>query len=165
MAAANSFDIISHVDMQEINNAIQLTMKEIGTRFDFKKSNCNAFLEKDKIILVADDDYKLKSLLEILHAKLAKREVPLKALIYGKTQRALGGRVRQSLELQQGIPIEKAKEIVKIIKGLKLKVQASIRGDAVRVAGKKKDELQYIIQQLKEWDLGINMQFANFRSS
>lgn len=164
MAALNSFDIISHVDMQEISNAIQLTMKEVATRFDFKKSTCNIFQEKDKIILIADDNYKLKSLLEILHSKLAKREVPLKALIYGKIERALGGRVRQSLELQQGIPIDRAKEIVKIIKGLKLKVQAAIRGDAVRVAGRKKDELQYIIQQLKERDFGINMQFTNFRS-
>ena len=159
----NSFDIISHIEKQEVSNAVQLTMKEVRTRFDLKDSNCQVFFEKEEITLLADDDYKLRSLMEILQGKLAKREVPLKAIVYGKIERASGGRLRQSLTLQQGIPIDKAKEIVKIIKGLKLKVQASIRGDMVRVAGKKKDELQYVIQQLKERELGIHMQFANFR--
>ncbi len=163
MAVTNSFDITSSVDLQEINNAINLTMKEVRTRFDFKHSNCQVSFEDNTIVLLADDDYKLKSLLDILLANLAKRKVPTKALIYGKIEKAFGGKVRQSISLQQGIPTEKAKEIVKIIKGLKAKAQASIRGDTVRVAGKKKDELQYIIQHLKERDFGIHMQFTNFR--
>jgi hypothetical protein len=163
MAVTNSFDITSNINLQEINNAIQLTNKEIRTRFDFKNSKCQVSFENDQIILIADDDFKLKSLTEILETKLAKRAVPLKALTYGKIERAFGGSVRQSIELQQGIPAEKAKEIVKIIKGLKLKAQASIRGDIVRVSAKKRDVLQYIIQHLKEKDLGIYMQFTNFR--
>jgi uncharacterized protein YajQ (UPF0234 family) len=163
MAVTNSFDITSEVNLQEISNAIQLTNKEIRTRFDLKNSNCQVSFENNQIILLADDDFKLKSLTEILQTKLAKRSVPLKALNYGKIERAFGGRVRQSIELQQGIPTDKAKEIVKIIKGLKLKAQASIRGDVVRVAAKKRDVLQYIIQHLKEKDLGIHMQFTNFR--
>jgi uncharacterized protein YajQ (UPF0234 family) len=162
MAVTNSFDITSEVNLQEISNAIQLTNKEIRTRFDLKNSNCQVSFENNQIILLADDDFKLKSLTEILQTKLAKRSVPLKALNYGKIERAFGGRVRQSIELQQGIPTDKAKEIVKIIKGLKLKAQASIRGDVVRVAAKKRDVLQYIIQHLKEKDLGIHMQFTNF---
>ncbi len=163
MAVTNSFDITSEVNLQEVNNAIQLTNKEIRTRFDFKNSNCQVSFENNQIILLADDDFKLKSLKEILQTKLAKRKVPLKALNYGKIERAFGGRVRQSIELQQGIPTDKAKEIVKIIKGLKLKAQASIRGEVVRVAAKKRDVLQYIIQHLKEKDLGIHVQFSNFR--
>jgi uncharacterized protein YajQ (UPF0234 family) len=165
MAAESSFDIVCEVDLQEVKNAIQHAMKEIQTRFDLKGSNTEIRLVDDgaALELTSSEEFKLGSARDVLESKLVKRGVPLKALTYGKVDSALGGTVRQRIELQSGIPTEKAREIVKMIKGLKLKVQASIQGEQVRVTGKKKDDLQSIIGLLKESDLGIAMQFTNYR--
>lgn len=163
MAEMHSFDIVSKIDLQEVRNAIDQASKEIGQRFDFKGSKSEIRLEDKDIVIVSDDEYKLKSVLDILQSKLVKRGVPLKALGYGKIEPAAGGTVRQTLTLQQGIPQEAAKEIVKEIKNSKFKVQAQIQGDQVRVSGKSKDELQSVIQYLKGKDFKINMQFANYR--
>lgn len=165
MAAESSFDIVCDVDRQEVRNAIQHAMKEIQTRFDFKGSGTEIELLDDgaAIEVTSSEEFKLKSALDVLESKLVKRGVPLKALDYGKVESALGGTVRQRIDLQSGIPIDKAREIVKMIKGAKLKVQASIQGEQVRVTGKKKDDLQSVIGLLKESDLGIAMQFTNYR--
>lgn len=165
MAEEHSFDIVSKVDIQEVSNAIQQAMKEIGQRFDFKGSKSNIDLDKgkDQITLIGDDEFKLKAVTDILQSKLVKRGVSLKALNYGKVEPASGGTVRQVITLQQGIPSEKAKEIVKIIKETKLKVQAQIQQDQVRVVAKKIDDLQSLIKLLKENDLGIHMEFVNYR--
>jgi cyclic-di-GMP-binding protein len=166
MAQQNTFDIVSKIDHAEVVNAINQALKEVQTRFDFKGSQSNIEVEGDEfIILTSDDEYKLKSLNEILQAKLVKRSVPLKGLTYGKIEQALGGTVRQRISLQQGIPQEKAKEIVKLIKDTKLKVQASIQGDFVRVSGKDRDTLQNVISALRDKDFGIDMQFTNYRSN
>ena len=165
--ADNSFDIVSKIELTEVNNAIQQTMKEVLTRFDLKGSKSEIALnEKDhKLTLQSADEFKLKAVTELLQQKLAKRGVPLKGLTYGPVQPAAGGTVRQEVTLQQGIPIEKAREIVKIIKDSKKKVQASIQGDTVRIAGKDRDTLQEIIALLKQHDFGIDMQFTNYRSN
>lgn len=164
--AQNTFDITSTIDHAEVANAINQALKEVHTRFDFKGSQSSIETEgKDAIILTSDDEYKLKSLNDILQGKLVKRSVPLKGLTYGKIEQALGGTVRQRVDLQQGIPQEKAKEIVKVIKDLKFKVQASIQGDFVRVAGKDRDTLQEVITALRQKDFGIDMQFTNYRSN
>lgn len=165
MADEHSFDIVSKVDIQEVLNAIQQAMKEISQRFDFKDSKSNIELNKDKneIVIISDDEYKLKSVIDIFQGKLVKRRVSLKSLVYGKIEPALSGTVKQVITLQQGIPTEKAKEIVKIIKDTKLKIQAEIQKDQVRVRAKKIDDLQSIISLLKEKDLGIHMEFANYR--
>ena len=165
MADEHSFDIVSKVDLQEVLNAVQQAMKEISQRFDFKDSKSNIELNKDKneIVIVSDDEYKLKSVIDIFQGKLVKRKVSLKSLIYGKIEPALSGTVKQVITLQQGIPTEKAKEIVKMIKDTKLKVQAEIQKDQVRVRAKKIDDLQSLIRLLKEKDLGIHMEFANYR--
>lgn len=165
MADEHSFDIVSKVDVQEVSNAVQQAMKEIGQRFDFKGSKSNIELNKDigEITLLSDDDQKLKSVIDVLQSKLVKRGVPLKALNYGKIEPAAGGTVRQLITLQQGIPQENAKDIVKLIKNTKLKVQAEIQKDQVRVRAKKIDDLQAIIAMLKEKDLGIHLEFANYR--
>jgi uncharacterized protein YajQ (UPF0234 family) len=166
MAQQNTFDIVSEIDHAEVVNAVNQALKEVQTRFDFKGSKSNIELEKEEaIILSSDDEYKLKSLNDILQTKLVKRSVPLKGLTYGKIEQALGGTVRQRVALQQGIPQEKAKEIVKFIKDTKLKVQASIQGDMVRVAGKDRDTLQDAIAALRGHDFGIDMQFTNYRSN
>jgi cyclic-di-GMP-binding protein len=166
MAEQNTFDIVSKIDHAEVVNAINQATKEVQTRFDFKGSKSNIEVEgKEAIILTSDDEYKLKSLNEILQGKLVKRGVPLKGLTYGKVEQALGGTVRQRINLQQGIPQEKAKEIVKFIKDTKLKVQSSIQGDFVRVSGKDRDTLQEVISALREQDFGIDMQFTNYRSN
>lgn len=165
MAAENSFDIVSKVDLQEVANAIQNALKEIHTRFDLKDSKSDIKLEgKDALILSSSDDYKLKAVTDILQSKLIKRGVPVKALTYGTVEPAAGSTVRQKVSMQQGIPIEKAKEIVKLIKDSKKKVQASIQGDTVRVSGKDRDSLQEIIALLRGQDLGIDMQFTNYRN-
>lgn len=165
MAAENSFDIVSKVDLQEVANAIQNALKEIHTRFDLKDSKSDIKLEgKDALILSSSDDYKLKAVTDILQSKLIKRGVPVKALTYGAVEPAAGSTVRQRVSMQQGIPIEKAKEIVKLIKDSKKKVQASIQGDTVRVSGKDRDSLQEIIALLRGHDLGIDMQFTNYRN-
>jgi hypothetical protein len=166
MAAQNSFDVVSKIDFQEIDNALHQTLKEVQTRFDFKGSKSRVFLEgKEKLILVSDDDFKLKSLNDILQQKLVKRSVPLKALQYGKIVPAADSTVRQEVSLQQGIPIEKAREIVKLIKESKLKVQASINGDFVRVSGRDRDTLQEVMKLLKGRDFDFDMQFTNYRSN
>lgn len=164
--AENSFDIVSKVDLQEVSNAIQNAVKEIHTRFDLKDSKSSIALEgKDAIILASVDEYKLKAVNDVLQAKLVKRNVPLKALSYGAIEPAAAATVRQKITMQQGIPVEKAREIVKRIKDSKKKVQASIQGDTVRVSGKDRDTLQEIITLLRGADFGIDMQFTNYRSS
>ena len=163
----NSFDIVSKIDLAEVTNAIQQADKEILTRFDLKGSHSQiTLMEKDhKIILASSDEFKLKAVTEILQAKLVKRNVPLKGLTFGKIEDAAGSTVRQEISLQQGIPIEKCREIVKQIKDSKKKVQASIQGDLVRVTSKDRDTLQDIIAFLRKQDFGIDMQFTNYRSN
>ena len=165
MAQQNTFDIVSQVDKAEISNAINQTIKEVRQRFDFKGSTATVSLEKDELVLTAEDETKLRNMNEILQQKLVRRGVPLKALNYGKVDPAAGGTVRQQVTVQQGIPQEKAKEVVKFIKDIKAKVQASIQGDTVRVSGKDRDELQNVIAKLKAKDFGIHMQFSNYRSN
>ena len=165
MAAENSFDIVSKIEMSEVTNAVTQAMKEIGQRFDFKGSKSNITQEKDALVIVADDEFKLKSVVDILQNKLVKRGVPVKNLTYGKVESALAGTVRQRIALQQGIPIDKAKEIVKAIKDSKIKAQAAIQAEQVRVSGKNRDDLQSIIQLLKGRDFGIELQFENYRST
>lgn len=161
----NSFDVVSRVDMNEVANAINQTMKEVSQRFDFKGSKANVALEGSDLIAVGDDEFKLKSLLDILQGRLVKRGVSLKNLTYGKIEAALGGTVRQKVTLQQGIPTEKAKAVVKLIKDRKLKVQASIQGDTVRVSGKDRDILQEVIALLRKEDFGLELQFTNYRTN
>lgn len=165
MAAESSFDIVCKVDMQEVDNAVNQVKKEVSQRFDFKGSNSDVVLDKEKgtLTLTSEDDYRLKSLDDILQSKIIKRGISLKTLGYGKVEQAGGGTVRQVVTLQQGIPQDKAKEIVKLIKNMKLKVNAAIQQDQVRVTGKSRDDLQAIISQLKSEDLGIDMQFENYR--
>ena len=166
MAAENSFDIVSKVDLQEVRNAIEQAIKEVRTRFDLKDSKSEINLEgEDAIQLASVDEYKLQAVTEILRQKLVKRGVSLKALTFGKVEPAAGSSVRQKITLQQGIAGEKAKEIVKIIKDSKKKVQASIQGDTVRVSGKDRDALQEVMALLRGRDLGIDMQFTNYRSN
>ncbi len=163
--ADSAFDIVCKVDLQEVKNAIQHAMKEIVNRFDFKGSGTDIKLVDDggAIELTSSDEYKIGSAREVLETKLVKRGVALKALEYAKIESALGGTARQKITLQSGIPTDKAREIVKMVKATKRKVQVSIQGDQVRVTGKKKDDLQSIIGLLKESDLGIAMQFTNYR--
>lgn len=165
MADEHSFDIVSQVDMQEVSNAVQQAAKELRQRFDFKGSKSSIELNKDKgeITLIAKDDYKLKSLIEILKNKLVKRNVSLKALVYGKIEKATGDMIRQVITLQQGISPERSKDIVKLIKNMKLKVQSEIQKDKVRVKGKKLDDLQAVIQMLKEKDFDFHIAFINYR--
>lgn len=165
MADEHSFDIVSKVDLQEVLNAVQQAVKEIQQRFDFKGSKSSIDLQKEKneITVISDDEMKLKSVLDILQTKLVKRAVSLKALQYGKIEQASGNTVRQVITLQQGIPVEKAKEIVKLIKDSKIKAQAEIQKDQVRVRAKKIDDLQSIITLLKGKDLGIHTEFINYR--
>ena len=165
MASENSFDIVSKVDLQEVHNAIQNALKEIHTRFDLKNTHSDIQLEgKEALVLSSADEYKLKAVNDILQGKLVKRGVPLKAMTYGAVEPAAGSTVRQRITLQQGIPVEKAREIVKVIKDSKKKVQASIQGDTVRVTGKDRDTLQEIIALLRGRDFGIDMQFTNYRN-
>jgi cyclic-di-GMP-binding protein len=163
----NSFDVVSKIDLAEVNNAIQQALKEIVTRYDLKNSKSEIQLnEKDhKILLASADEFKLKAVNDVLEQKLVKRKVPLKGLTYGAVTPAAGSTVRQEISLQQGIPIEKAREIVKLIKDSKKKVQASIQGDLVRVSGKDRDTLQEVIALLRGQDFGIDMQFTNYRTN
>ena len=165
MAGENSFDVVSDVDLMEVSNAVQQAIKEIRQRFDFKGSVSDIALEKETLTLTSDDESKLKSVTDILQTKLVKRGVSLKALDYGAIQPAAKGTVRQVVTIKKGISPEKAKEIVKFIKGSGVKVQASIQEDQVRVSGKKRDDLQAIIQLLKSQDFGIDLQFTNYRSN
>ena len=162
----NTFDIVSKLDLQEVSNAMQQALKEIHTRFDLKDSKSNIDLEgKDAINLHSADEYKLKAVTEIFQQKLVKRGVSLKNLTYGKLEPAAGQSVRQKISLQQGIPTEKAKEIVRIVKDSKKKVQASIQGDTVRISGKDRDDLQTIIATLRGRDLGVELTFTNYRTN
>jgi uncharacterized protein YajQ (UPF0234 family) len=164
MASDNSFDIVSKVDLQEVSNAIQQALKEVHTRFDLKDSKSGIQLEgKEAIILTSVDEYKLKAVNDILQSKLVKRGVPIKSLVYGVIEPAAGSSARQKVTLQQGIPMEKAKEIVRVIKDSKKKAQASIQGDQLRVTSKDRDTLQEVIAMLKAHDFGIDMQFTNYR--
>jgi len=163
----NSFDVVSEIEMPEVNNAIQQAMKEITTRFDLKDSKSHIELnQKDKkLTLSSGDDFKLKAVTEILQSKLVKRSVPIKNLTYGQIQPAAGATVKQEVTLTSGIPIEKAREIVKKIKDSKLKVQASIQGDLVRVSSKDRDTLQQVIALLRNADFGLDLQFTNYRTN
>jgi len=164
MAAENSFDVACKIDPQEVTNALDQARREIETRYDLKGSKNEVRLETNEITVLAADDMKLKAVVDILQSRLHKRGVPLKALTYGKVEEAAGGVLRQKISLQQGIPIEKAREIVRLVKDTKLKVQVAIQEDHVRVSGKNRDDLQKVIALLKEKDLGIAIQFANYRS-
>jgi hypothetical protein len=163
----NSFDVVSKIEMPEVINAIQQAMKEIIQRFDLKDSHSSIELKEkeNKIVLASKDEFKLKAVIDILQSKLVKRNVPLKGLSYGDVIPAAGSTVRQEITLQQGISTEKAREIVKKVKDSKLKVQASIQGDFVRIAGKDRDTLQSVIALLRGSDFGIDMQFINYRTN
>ena len=163
----NTFDIVSKIDLAEVNNAIQQAMKEILQRYDLKNSHSDIQLnEKDhKVVMASQDEFKLKAVADVLEQKLVKRKVPLKGLVFGPLIPAAGSTVRQEITLQQGIPIEKARDIVKTIKDSKKKVQASIQGDFVRVSGRDRDSLQEIIALLKGQDFVIDMQFTNYRTN
>ena len=161
--AESSFDVVSEVDLQEVKNAISQAMKEITTRFDLKASSSNIELTAEEIVITSGDESKMKAVRDVLEERLVKRNVPLKALTFGDVEKALGQTARQKVTLQEGIPSDKAREIVKLIKGSKLKVQASIQGEQVRVTSKSRDDLQSVMQLLKGTDLGIDMQFTNRR--
>src|ERR1700734_350819 len=161
----NSFDVVSKIDLAEVSNAIQQALKEIHTRFDLKDSKSNIELDKDGIVLRSADEYKLKAVNDVLQAKLVKRGVPLKGLTYGVVEPSAGGTAKRRITMQQGIPIEKAREIVKLVKDSKKKAQASIQGDLVRVSSKDRDTLQEIIAMLRAHDFGIDVQVTNFRTN
>jgi len=166
VAQENSFDIVSKVDIQEARNAIDQAIKEIRQRFDLKDSHSEVTLEgNDTIQLASVNEYKLEAVKDILSQKLVKRGVSLKNLTYGKIEPAAGQSVRQKISLQQGIPVEKAKEIVRLVKDSKKKAQASIQGDSVRISSKDRDELQSIIAMLRGKDLGLELQFTNYRTN
>ncbi|HBS61001.1 MAG TPA: YajQ family cyclic di-GMP-binding protein [Firmicutes bacterium] len=163
MAKDSSFDIVSEVDMQEMSNAVNQTSREIEQRYDFKGSKAEITLEKDTLKMLAEDDWKLEAMLDMLRTKMVKRNVPLKCLQPGKIESAAGGMMRQFITIQKGIDKEKAKAVVATVKELKLKVQTQIMDDQVRVSGAKRDDLQLVIQKLKEQDFGIDLQFINYR--
>jgi hypothetical protein len=158
-----SFDVVCELDLQEVDNAIHQTQRELGNRFDFKGTKFEVRREDHTIHLLAQDDFKLRALVEILQERLAKRQVPLKAIQAGTPEPGPMGTAKQKLDLQQGIVADKAREIVKLVKDAKIKVQASIQGAQVRVSGKKRDDLQAVIQLLRGKDLDLAMQFVNFR--
>ena len=165
MADQNSFDVVSKVDMQEAKNAIDQALKEIHQRFDFKGTKTELTLKEkeNELVIVSDDEYKLKSVVDILTAKLIKRNVSVKAFEFGTVEPALGGTVRQTAKIQNGLAIEKAKEIVKAVKEGKFKAQAQIQGDQLRVVSKSRDELQVVITFLKGKDFGVDLQYINYR--
>ena len=164
MAKDCSFDVVSEVDMQEVDNAVNQAKKEIGTRYDFRGSKSEINLEGDTIKIIGDDEYKLNAIIDVLKGKMVKRNVAIKNLDYGKVEPAAGATVRQVITIKKGITKENAKEVVKAIKNMKLKVQASIQEDQVRVSGKDKDDLQAVIQMFKQLDVPVELQFVNFRS-
>jgi cyclic-di-GMP-binding protein len=163
--ADNAFDIVCKIDMQEVANAVNQARREIETRYDLKGAKNEITHDKVELTILSADEMKLRAVIDILQSKLHKRGVPLKALSLGKVESAAGGAVRQRIALQQGIPQDKAREIVRLIKDTKLKLQAAIQEDQVRVSGKNKDDLQKIIGMLRDRDLGIAVQFTNYRSS
>lgn len=159
----SSFDIVSKVDVQEVDNALNQTEKEIIQRFDFKGSNTSIERKDEEVTIITSDDFKLRNVVDIFQAKLAKREISLKSLDYGKVESSLGGRVKQIIKIKQGIGKDDAKKVLNVIKDTKLKVQASIQDDTVRVSGKNKDDLQSVMQALRNADLSIHLQFVNYR--
>ncbi|RWR14547.1 YajQ family cyclic di-GMP-binding protein [Siminovitchia fortis] len=163
MAKENSFDIVSKVDLSEVTNAINIAMKEIKNRFDFKGSKSDITLENDELVLISDDEFKLSQVKDVLLGKLIKRDVPVKNIQYGKIESALGGTVRQRGKLVQGIDKENAKKINTIIKESRLKVKSQIQDDQIRVTGKNRDDLQQIISAIRSADLPIDVQFINYR--
>jgi cyclic-di-GMP-binding protein len=164
MAAENSFDVVSNVDLQEVRNGVHQAEKEIVNRYDLKKAAAVLRLEGEEIVLEAADEFSVQQARDVLQSKLVKRGVNLKSLRYGKVEPASGGRARQKITLQQGIPQETAKKLVAEIKSQKLKVQAAIQGDTVRVSGKNRDDLQQVIASLKAMDLDVPLTFTNYRS-
>ena len=163
MAKDSSFDVVSQVDMQEMDNAVNQVKKEIDQRYDFRGSNASIDLEEKGVKIAAEDEYKLETIIDMLRVKMAKRGIPLRCLVPGKVEAAAKNTVRQQLEIQQGIPKDKAKAIVAAIKATKLKVSAQMQDDQVRVSGAKKDDLQAVIQTLKAGDFGVDLQFINMR--
>jgi uncharacterized protein YajQ (UPF0234 family) len=163
VSSEHSFDIVSKLDLQEMNNAINQAEKEIATRFDFKGSKSSISLEKEELVVVSDDEFKLQNVLDILTGKMAKRGLPLKNLEYGKVEPAASGTVRQRIKLKQGLDQDIAKKINVLIRDSKLKVKSQIQGDQIRVAGKSKDDLQQVIQMLRKADLPIDLQFVNLK--
>jgi uncharacterized protein YajQ (UPF0234 family) len=163
MSSESFFDIASKMDMQELNNAINQAEKEITTRFDFKNSKSSISIEKDELVIISDDEFKLQNVLDILHSKMAKRGISLKNLEYEKVQPASSSTVRQKIKLKQGIDQDNAKKINILIRDSKLKVKSQIQGDQIRVTGKSKDDLQQIVQLLRKADLPLELQFLNFR--
>lgn len=164
MSKENTFDIVSRVDLQEIDNALNQTMKELRTRFDFKGSKSKVEFTEGRIVIHSDNDFKLRSVVEILEEKLVRRGINLKSLRYGKVEKAAGDTVRQSADVVQGVDKDLAREIVKMVKETKLKVQASFQNDQVRVSGKNRDDLQAVIRLIKEKDWPIPLQFVNMRT-
>jgi hypothetical protein len=163
MAAEASFDVVSQVDMNEVRNAVQMTQKELASRFDFKGSVSSVTLEEHSLVLVSDDEGKLRSVIDVLEAKLVRRKVPLKALQYEKIESALGGTVRQTVTLAAGIPEEKAKAMNKLIRKEFKRVKVVIQGDSLRVYAKSKDDLQAVMSLLRDQDFGQPLQFVNYR--
>ncbi len=163
MAKDNSFDIVSEVNLQEVSNAVNQARKEISQRYDFKGSKTQIELDDTSIKITTDDDFHLNSVIDILKTRLISRKVAIRNLSYGKVEDAAGGCVRQVITINQGIAAEKAKTIVKDIKSMKLKVQAAIQGDSLRVSGKNKDDLQAVMAMLREKDYDIELQFNNYR--
>jgi uncharacterized protein YajQ (UPF0234 family) len=163
MAKESSFDIVSQVDMNEVRNAVNLAQKELRQRYDFKGSVSSVALDDETLVLVSDNEGKLRSVVELLQEKLVRRKVPLKALQYGKIEAALGGTVRQRVAVNRGISDEKARAITKLLRQRFKKLKVSVQGDAVRVFSSSKDELQAVIQTLRDEDFGIPLQFINYR--
>ena len=163
MAKESSFDVVSQVDMNEVRNAVNLAQKELRQRYDFKGSVSSVTLDGEALVLVSDNEGKLRSVVELLQEKLVRRKVPLKALQYGKIEAALGGTVRQHVAVNRGISDEKARAITKLLRQRFKKLKVSVQGDAVRVFSSSKDELQAVIQTLRDEDFGIPLQFINYR--
>ncbi|MGI6712781.1 MAG: YajQ family cyclic di-GMP-binding protein [Bacillota bacterium] len=163
MAKEESFDVVSKVDMQEVDNAVNQTKKEISQRYDFKNSKTQINLEDESIKIITENDFKLRNVVDVLQTKMINRKVAVKNLDFGKVEEASGGTVRQLIKIKQGIETDTAKQIVKDIKNLKIKVQAQIMSAQVRVSGKNRDDLQKVIRFLKDKDYGIELQFVNYR--
>jgi len=162
-AKDNSFDIVSQINIEEVKNAVQIALKEITNRFDFKGSKSDMKLEKEDLILISDDDFKLDQVKDVLTAKLIKREVPTKNLQYEKVEQAAGNTVRQRVLLKSGIDRDDAKKINNAVKESKLKVKTQIQDDQIRVTGKSRDDLQQVMQIVRELPLSVDVQFINFR--
>jgi len=161
--ATSSFDVVSEVDFQEVKNAVNQAAKEVTNRFDLKKANAHIDLEGEAMVVESSDEYTLGQAVDVLQTKLVRRGVDLKSLRYGKIEAASGGRARQKIDVQQGIPQETSKKIVAEIKKMKIKVQGAIQGDSVRVSGKNRDDLQEVIAHLKELDLDVPLKYTNYR--